>query len=51
MQFSTFVHFTCAHPYLKVSGFKAPTLLLQLASFDIVGGVAIDAMHCVFLGW
>ena len=24
--------------------------LEMFASFDIVGGVAIDAMHCVFLG-
>ena len=50
MQFSAFVHFMCAHPYLYVSGFKAPSPLLQLPNFDIVRGVVIDAMHCAFLG-
>ena len=29
---------------------KAPSPLLQLPSFDIVSGVGIDSMHCVFLG-
>ncbi|XP_074629306.1 uncharacterized protein LOC141886900 [Acropora palmata] len=33
-----------------VCGFKAPSPLLKLQSFDIVNGIAIDAMHCVFLG-
>lgn len=33
-----------------VSGFKAPSPLLQLPSFDIVNGIGIDSMHCVFLG-
>ena len=30
--------------------FKAPSPLLQLPSFEIVSGVGIDSMHCVFLG-
>lgn len=34
----------------QVCGFKAPSPLLKLPSFDIVSGIAIDAMHCVFLG-
>ncbi|XP_044183603.1 uncharacterized protein LOC122964165 [Acropora millepora] len=33
-----------------VCGIKAPSPLLQLPSFDIVNGIAIDAMHCVYLG-
>ncbi|PFX11596.1 hypothetical protein AWC38_SpisGene24605 [Stylophora pistillata] len=33
-----------------VCGFKAPSPLLQLPSFDIVNGIAIDTMHCIFLG-
>ena len=31
-------------------GFKAPSPLLRLPSFDIVNGIGIDAMHCIFLG-
>lgn len=34
----------------QVCGFKAPSPLLKLPSFDIVNGIGIDAMHCVFLG-
>ncbi|XP_029203493.2 uncharacterized protein LOC114967602 [Acropora millepora] len=34
----------------KVCGFKAPSPLLRLPSFDIVSDVGIDSMHCVFLG-
>lgn len=33
-----------------VSGFKSPSPLLQLPSFDTVNGIGIDSMHCVFLG-
>lgn len=35
---------------IQVCGIKAPSPLLQLPSFDIVNGIAIDAMHCVYLG-
>ena len=35
---------------LQVCGIKAPSPLLKLPSFDIVSGIAIDAMHCVYLG-
>lgn len=38
------------HFLLQVCGIKAPSPLLQLPSFDIVNGIAIDAMHCVYLG-
>ena len=34
----------------QVCGFKAPSPLLKLPSSDIVNGIGIDAMHCVFLG-
>lgn len=36
--------------FFQVRGFKAPSPLLKLPSFDIVDGIGIDAMHCVFLG-
>lgn len=35
---------------VQVFGFKAPSPLLRLPSFDIVSGIGIDAMHCIFLG-
>lgn len=35
---------------LQVCGIKAPSPLLQLPSFDVINGIAIDAMHCVYLG-
>ena len=35
---------------LQVCGMKAPSPLLKLPSFDIVRGIAIDTMHCVYLG-
>ena len=44
----------CKHSHinsiLQVCGFKVPSPLLKLPSSDIVNGIAIDAMHCVFLG-
>ena len=36
--------------YVQVFGFKAPSPLLGLPSFDIVTGIGIDSMHCIFLG-
>jgi len=38
------------HFLIQVCGIKAPSPLLQLPSFDIVNGIAIDSMHCVYLG-
>lgn len=35
---------------MQVCGFKVPSPLLKLPSSHIVNGIAIDAMHCVFLG-
>lgn len=34
----------------KVCGHKAPSALLELSNFDIVNGIGIDSMHCIFLG-
>ena len=31
-------------------GFKAPSPLLGLTSFDIVTGIAINSAQCIFLG-
>jgi hypothetical protein len=35
---------------LQVCGFKAPSPLLQLPNFDVVNGISIDSMHCIYLG-
>lgn len=46
-----YVHVILTLKYVSyVCGFKAPSPLLQLPSFDVVNGIAIDTMHCVFLG-
>lgn len=39
-----------SHFLLQVCGIKAPSPLLQLPNFDVVSGIAIDVMHCVYLG-
>jgi hypothetical protein len=35
---------------LQVCGFKAPSPLLLLPNFDVVNGISIDSMHCIYLG-
>lgn len=35
---------------LKVNGLRAPSALLRLPTFDIVKGIGVDSMHCIFLG-
>ena len=40
----------CYLVFKLVNGFKAPSPLLQLSSFDLPKGIAIDYMHGICLG-
>ena len=38
------------HNYLKVCGVKGPSVLTLHHCFDLVGGVVVDDLHCIYLG-